>query len=250
MRVRRFNDRGCEAFRAELQRLRADPGAAPRRELLQDPGLTEEVPGTADIDARALLPTKREAAEYLRAALDGAGATQGVLADANLWAWLSLFLFDSVCPAKDGKRKVRVDENYIPRLDLAFRRYRHLLRTPYLIHVEVPPPNRILLDAPLATQGDVVEQMLGRLFLMRVRPLREAIDLLYFDEERGAVREGAVSGRVARPGDLRHRFPVRVQQLRLVYDLESMPVERLLDVLGDEFRAWCPVAAAHRSAAS
>lgn len=237
MRVRRFNADGVVAFRQELDRLRSDRAADPTRLLLVDAALTEELPGGGEIELRELT-TKRAAAEYLATALDGTGAPRDLLADAGLWAWLSLFHFDSVCPAVDGGRKVRVDANYIPDLAFAFRRYRHLLRTPYLVYIEVPPPNRILLDGPLSTQGDVVEQMMGRLAIMRVSTLRKAIDLLYFDEQRGVVKRGAVSGRSPAAGDLRYRFPARLRQLSLVYDVESLTVESLLELLGPEFASW------------
>ena len=237
MRVRRFTDKGLDAFRVELARLREFPSAVPNEDLMSAADLTEELPGGTEPSPR-VLATKREAAEYLAAALSGAGPTAVLLSDANLWAWLSWFLFDSVCPAVEGRRKVRVDANYIPEIHTAFRRYRHLLRTPYLVYEEVPAPNRILLDAPLATQGDVVEHMAGRLWVMRVSTLREAIDRLYFDNDRRAVKRGAVSGRSPASGDLRHRFFSRVVQLRLVYDIESLTVDQLLDLLGDEFRRW------------
>src|SRR5690606_30661699 len=56
--------------------------------------------------------------------------------DAGFWAWLSLALFDHVCPADaKGKRKPGADARHLINATDWKRRYRHLLQNAYEIFV-------------------------------------------------------------------------------------------------------------------
>jgi hypothetical protein len=162
-----------------------------------------------------------------------------VLSDVGLWSWLSIFYFDSVCTSRNGKRKVLADPHYILEAADYQRRYRHLLATPYRIRTEVPDHNRIFLDAPLPVHGDVVEQTVSKLYLLRFPAVREAIDRLYFDEGTGRPKRGIVPKKTsARPGDLRNRLPLRIGQLQRTYDVAGLTGDQLLRLLGREFDRW------------
>ena len=63
----------------------------------------------------------------------------------------------------------------------------------------------------------------------------EVLDRLYWDEDRGKARVGVV-GQQVRPGDLMHRFPLRIRQLERTYDLLSLNADQLIELLGDEFQ--------------
>lgn len=57
---------------------------------------------------------------------------------------------------------------------------------------------------------------------------------LYWDPHRRGPRKGITPSK-PRPGDLRHRLPIRIQQLEKTYDLQSVSASQLISLLGDEF---------------
>ena len=74
-----------------------------------------------------------EAAEYLYVLFSQDGAS-GLDRIPEVWAWLSAFYFEQLCPArKDGTRRPGEEARWIP-IGTAFRYYRHLLAGPYLIY--------------------------------------------------------------------------------------------------------------------
>ena len=77
---------------------------------------------------------------------------------------------------------------------------------------------------------------MSRLFLTRIPCIFEALDRLYWDEGRGKARAGIVDQKVVKPGDLRHRLPIRVRQLERTYDLFSLTGDQLVELLGEEFQ--------------
>lgn len=74
-----------------------------------------------------------------------------------------------------------------------------------------------------------------RLFLTRIPCIFEVLDRVYWDESRARARTGVVQGTV-KPGDLRHRFPIRIRQLEMTYDLFSLIANQLIELLGREFQ--------------
>jgi len=50
------------------------------------------------------------------------------------------------------------------------------------------------------------------------------------------ARAGIVTRETIKPGDLRHRLPIRVRQLERTYDLFSLSADQLIELLGAEFR--------------
>jgi hypothetical protein len=240
--IRRFRPAGLEHFRAYLSKLAATPAEPPPFDILDSPDLTELCGRMVNIEQRRL-PTKRDAAAYLKDRLSRLGVAGASMHDSFLWSWLALFFFDSVCPEQNGRRKPKAAAHYILDSQNHQRRYRHLLATPYQILLEIPDHNRIYLDAPLDTHGEMIEQTMSKLYLMRVPAVREVIDKLYFDGNSGKPKRGLFPKREgAKPGDLRNRLPVRIQQLQKTYDISALDGQRLLSLLGAEFDRWLDAA--------
>jgi rubredoxin len=233
--IRRFKEAGVDAFRSFLDHARENPDQEPPWELLDDASMTETL-GSKSVLGRQGFKTKREAASYLLPRLKAA-VPGDLMADAGLWTWLALYYFDDICPPDGLVREVGADARYIYDPQNGRRRYRHLLATPVSIFQAIPDYNRLILDAPLDTHGDLLEQFLGRLYLFRVPSVRELAERLYYDEDQGQPKPG-ISPKKPRPGDLRNRLPVRIQQLQLTYDLAELSADRLLELLGDEFQSW------------
>jgi hypothetical protein len=62
----------------------------------------------------------------------------------------------------------------------------------------------------------------------------DLLDRLYWEETQNRPRRGITDMR-ERPGNLRHRLPIRIRQLEKTYDLMSLTTDQLLELLGDEF---------------
>ncbi len=235
--LRRLNENGIAIFKDYLADARKDGSLAAPYHILTSPELSSSITGAPLIE-RPGFTTKRDAAEYLASALAPIDKGDPVR-DAGLWTWLALFFFDDICPKSSrGIRKPNANPHYILDPNNSQRSYRHLLATPYRILRALPDHNRIFLDAPLPIHGDLVEQTVGRLYVIRKPAVSELIDRLYFDKKRGCQKRGILN-KTAKPGDLRNRLPVRIEQLEMTYDIDSLSGDQLLGLLGAEFASWC-----------
>lgn len=234
MRLRCFNAAGVERFRAQLAVLRQDPRSPVDTTILEDNALTDPVMPALDV-AQPGFATKREAADYLDHKLSGLDR-RGQFDDVGLWTWLAMFYLDDVAPVRGTGRKMLADPHYILDTDYK-RRYRHLLATPVRIRREIPRNNSLFLDAPLRQHGEIVEQLISRLYVMRIPAVAEALQLLYFDAVNGKPKRGIVPTQ-EQAGDLRSRFPARLLQLSLTYDVGELNGPQLVQLLGREFERW------------
>src|SRR5690349_5677004 len=103
MRMRRFNSDGIAAFITYRNRLTVEPTLSPPLELLEDPAITELVPGDVEVPKRNF-SNRLEAGRFLNQLLDDAHIHLPER-DPGLWAWLTLLYFDEVCPADGHGRR-------------------------------------------------------------------------------------------------------------------------------------------------
>lgn len=244
MLARRFTDAGVKAAEAFLSSLRLDPTATLPPTLLSDPQLSEALPVNIELD-RPGFSTKREGADYLFDRLRPLGTKINLFQDRGLWTWLSLFYFDDVCPAKNGRRVPGANAKYVLRLNDTRYTTRHVLMTPVLIRTIAPNHNRLLLDGPLLRLGKIAETVMKKLYITRYPGAFEAIELLYLDLATGRAKAGAVS--VNRAGNVMTRLPVRLRQLEMTYDLSELGGPRIVELLGREFKTWAEPAAVNAS---
>lgn len=236
--LRRLNQQGMESFRGWLDTNRGFTAESLPTELIGGLALTEVVPGGCDMPDSAQFATKREAAQLLHKLLDPLRLAD-VHSDAGLWSWLAAFYFDSLTvPAGGGRRKILAHAHYAFDPANSKRRYRHLLHTPFQLLAELPDHNRLYLDADVQVHGDLVEQTMGRLYVLRLPGVRAALDRLYFDKSTGRIKRGTMSSGKPKRGDLRHRLPVRIRQLERTYDLAALNGDQLIALLGQEFEVW------------
>ena len=151
----------------------------------------------------------------------------------GVWAWLSLYYFDSVCPEADGARVVRKQrELYIPDFTNFRRYYRHLLYGPFSIcraHADNPERAMAVLCTPVHQPGDAVESLASRQDLITSPSVMQAATDLYVRD--GRHKRGA--GRKNRGGA--RRFADVMMQFDMTYDLDQIPVRDLLELLPLEF---------------
>lgn len=217
MRFRRFNELGVKAFAEFLGALRANPETPVPTELLTNPRLTEPLSVSINSDPPASFASRMDFAKWLHAAATANGVDIP-RNDAGFWAWLSLALFDHVCPA-DGKgfRKPGADARHI--IDTADwkRKYRHLLQNAYeilFLHRDDPPRALVALVNPLYLPGELTEQINGRQEIVTCPGCMALATFLCVDSE-GNRRKGA-SGEFARV------FGKAVNRVSRTFDLPVM----------------------------
>jgi hypothetical protein len=155
------------------------------------------------------------------------------LGNVGLWSWLALFYFDQVCP------NVPLATNrYIPEtegLEAGLRYYRHLLAGPCRLYRQLGTLASPVLSSPLSSHNILYRSFADHQDFVQNPGIVEAMNLLYFDYESGALRRGISDA--TKPGTLARFFPV-MQQLELNYDLLGMSAYEIVKLLPSEFDNW------------
>jgi hypothetical protein len=239
MRLKAFNPKGIAAFTECLDALRLDPTRPVPTDLLDKPTLTR--PLAHPIEATPPpegFATRMDFACWLHDAAKAAGADIP-RKDAGFWSWLTLALFDQVCPAKaDGKRNVHEFAWYVPAFADGRRYYRHVLYGSYVIHqLNIDDPSRvaIFLMNPLNKLGHFWYQVASRQDLMSNPAVVGAATRLYYDPVR---KKPKIRAATQKPGGV-FRFVKLLNQFDRVWDLRLRGVDGIIDLLPEiEFAAF------------
>jgi hypothetical protein len=233
MKLHRFNPDGMGAFATYRARLTLEPTLPPPMEMLEDPALTDLLPGDVEVRKRSFA-NRLEAGKFLNELLDGAGI-QLTERDNGLWTWLTLFYFDEVCPPDGhGRRNPQDEARLVPILDNYQRFYRHLLLGPFLIvraHRDQPERAIAMLCNPLWKPGEIVEQLASRKELVTNRAVVELATRLYYNPATGSFKRGAGSSVKGAP----RRLAALFNQLDLTWYLYGMSADEVLNLLPKEF---------------
>lgn len=233
MKLRRLTNTGVEDFTAWLGRLKETPVLDPPLRLLTDDATSEPFLPEVEVEQQAFA-NRFDAAKYLAEKLAVPG-TVNIERDVGLWAWLTLFYFDQLCPKRaDGIRKPRELARYIVAAGNFQRIYRHLLLGPFLIfraHENDPEVAMAVLGSTLDKPGDVVEQLASRQEFITNPNIMQCATILYLDPTTCAMKRGA-GGKG--PGSAR-RLAVMLNQYDLTYDLSSTRAQDLITMLPGEF---------------
>lgn len=233
MNLRRFNPAGIAAFSDYRRALVAEPTLPPPNELLEDDAFTEIVDGGVEVLPRSFA-TRLEAGVFLNELIDRARVPRPER-DTGLWAWLTLFFFDEVCPKDgNGRRSPQDEARLIAQVDNFQRFYRHLLLGPFLIvraHADNPERALAFLCNPLWKPGEIAEQLASRKELVTNHAVAETATLLYYDPDKRSFRRGAGS---SVKGAAR-RLAALLNQLDLTWYLYGMTSEEIMRLLPKEF---------------
>jgi hypothetical protein len=241
MILRQFNDAGLNAFRGFLAACRENPSTPVPTQFLEDQSLTAPINPSIEIEM-VEFESRGDAAKHLWDLLSPLD-DQEVSKSAGLWSWLALYFFDQLCPLRNGCRDVKNDYRYVFEPNNMRHFYRHILFIAWRVITIEPKHNRLLLSGNLNRLDQVTVEIMKRLYLTRIPCIFEVLERLYWDDERGRARPGIVTRASVKPGDLIHRFPIRIRQLEMTYDLQSLSADKLIQLLGDEFRQSAAVAA-------
>ena len=234
--VRRLKAVGIARFEEFLNSLRtATPQARPVEVLDQD-DTSEALDVVIEVEARTF-GSRLEAARYLDSKLSESGL-KNLDRDSGLWAWLTLFYFEEICPADAaGHRSAGEVARYLPQPHNYQRYYRHLLVGPYRIyraHRDCPERALALLGGPLDRPGELVEQFASRQELVTNRPLVQSVTTLYWDAKSRKAKRGAGGKGDGSP----RRLAVVLQQFDVTWDLYAMTADGLLALLPKEFNKF------------
>lgn len=236
MLFRRFNDKGVQAFAAYLDALRADPKAPVPTDLLTNPRLTQPLDPPIDAEPQPF-NTRMDFCRWLHDAAKAAG-TEAPRRDAGFWAWLTLALFDQVCPADStGRRKPKEDARYLPLLDQARRYYRHALVGPYSVYLrydKTPEYAAPLLCGSLAKLADEAYRLFVENQLVTYPAAVNILRSFYYDARKNTIKRGAGSKKA---GSIRRLVKVLTQYGR-TYDIDEMADSDLACMLPKEFDRW------------
>lgn len=239
MRLHSFTDAGLGCFNAYLDSLRSDPTLPPPKEILDDPEFSALLVAEVELTDDKLL-SRMDAARRLHSALATITRPER---NKGLWAWLSLFFFDSVCPPDSkGHRKPGERPRYIPEVGNFRRYYRHLLLGPYWIfriYERNPDVALALLWQAPNKPGDVVAQFAAYQELVTNAGVVEAVTRLYFDPVTKRERRGAQS---KERGGARRLVDV-LNQLDVTWDLYGMTAQEIEETLPKEFDRFRKAAA-------
>lgn len=236
MRLSCFNRDGMARFSSYRASLALNPALEPPLEILEDPALAEVVPGDVDVTKRTFT-NRLEAGIFFNELMDRANI-QLPERNQGLWAWLTLYFFDEVCPADgNGKRNPKDEARLVPLLDNHQRFYRHLLVGPFLIvraHRAHPERAIAMLCNPLWKPGEIVEQLASRKELVTNGAVADVATKLYYDPNTKSFKRGAGS-------DVKgaaRRLAALLNQLDLTFYLYGMSCDELLSLLPKEFERF------------
>lgn len=234
MRIRALNNSGIEQLRTYVARLRGGAAAEPPFNLLEDDRFTSELEVDLEIEDQKFA-TRYALGRFLCERLSALSPGEPDRS-AGLWAWLSLFFFDQVCPvSRDGLRRPGQDYRHIP--DFGYRyRYRHLLYGPYQVYRRHGGHSVLLLSGTVNSESTLYHEIVSRQDLIANRGVVEATIELYLDRKRGAPKQSCQDPK-APPGSVR-RFVRVLQQLDMNYDVYGMSGRDIVRLLPAEFDVW------------
>ena len=236
MKLKKFTTFGIERFGEYLDLLQTEPTRLLPASLLEDSVCSEVFGKPTEVHSKTF-GTRYGAAEYLDEILARSGVAEAER-DVGLWAWLTLFFFNELCPSnKAGERELRERPAYIPEPQNFQRYYRHLLLGPYLIfraHRDAPKRAMALLCKPLPIIDDIVAQLASRQELVTNPALVELATKLYFDPVSGTTKKGAGG----KGGGSPRRLADVLQQFDVTWDLYAMQIAEFFRILPDEFNRF------------
>lgn len=236
MKLARLNEKGIATFAGWLESVKSGGVVQKPEAILTSPDFTEPLSTEIEVESR-LFESRYQAAEYFYGLFSTANLTD-LDQDAGLWAWLSLFYFESVCPAdRKGIRKIGATARYIPEPGDYKRYYRHLLGGPYRIyraHRDDPTRAMAVLCQPLDKPGDVVEQLASRQEIITNRGVMELATAMYVEPRAKTIRRGAGG----KSGGSARRLSDILEQFDLTWDIYAALGAELLAVMPKEFAKY------------
>lgn len=235
MRLRAFTELGVTEARDTLDQMRRGELEGIPESLLSSESLSADLGIEMRSPKKGEFSTRWQLGMWLYQQLQE--AAESTLYDSQMWSWLAFYLFDLVCPVRNGHRKVLEDARYI--LDRGDYRkfYRHLVSGPYFAikaHEHSPASVKGILATDPSAVGAIYEELASRKAMMTSRGVMQAATKLYLNESTNRVRRGA-GGKG--PGSAR-RLAAVLMQYDVTHDLYAMDGDKLVEMLPREFQLF------------
>ena len=227
--VRILNADGMARVERYLNQLRGGLDQPPPADLLFSPAYTSVVDPAASVEKK-LFGNRYEFGTYLAGQLSHSRPARDFPKQRAVDMACAVLLRSALPAAANGTRKARSIQAYVLPIRYDYRiYYRHLVRTPWLVALDHGAFAKVLLiptgasdEAPLATRGEIIEQMASRQDYLGNPAIIEAAYRLYFDEQKGKPRRGAGGSAGGSP----RRLATILQQLGLTFDLGACVLTR------------------------
>lgn len=229
--LRRFNDAGLHAFGVWLEKRDA---SNPPLGILDDPALSEALPGGGDVEIKAF-SRKYDMGVHISQCLGADWET--AIDDAGLLAWLSLAFHESTMVNSSGKPYLGQPSRHSVATDNQWKSYthshRHLVRSAVFFAGHFGAAAQVFLAGHPSKHSKIEEQIGSRKSegLPFSQSVAEALFALYFDPAKNAIRRGAASNR----GGAIERFVKVIRQLDLTFDVHAKSGGELVQILPTEF---------------
>lgn len=234
MRLRSLNEAGMAQASSTLDRLRSGELKDVPQSFLESDEFTTDLELDLKLPKKHEIQTRWQLGLWLYKHLEGVIEERELFLSSGLWTWLAFFLFDTICPALAGGRKIAEDAKYILIRGDYRKSYRHLVSGPYFMikaHSDMPGVVRGLLATAPSSPGDVYEQLASRKQVVTSRAAMATATRLYWDPVTESLRRGAAG---AGPGSAR-RFARVLMQYDVTFDLYALEGDRLIAMLPKEF---------------
>lgn len=236
--ARRLNDAGIARMHSWLDTLKELRRGDVPDELLTGSEFTVQVEGPAVPQLlQRSFASRLQWGAYIDSVLHQY-PTRALQLDTGVWAWLTLFYFDQVCPkGGNGERKVLQRARYIPSGSNYQTYYRHLLQGPWRVvraHRDDPARALAVLSGALHTPGELAEQLMSRSELISSSTAMRCATTLYIDADSQRPKRGAGGSKAGSP----RRLAGVLSQFDVTWDIYQMSSERLLGLLPREFEKF------------
>jgi hypothetical protein len=233
IQVRAFTIEGIGLFRTFLESAReGDPSPFPMDSLISE-NISEIILPGLELEQK-VFHTKAEMVNYLYTNI--ATIRDIPFNNKGLWTWLAALYFESICPLRNGQRKVQEDAKYILNVEHWGRYYRHLIAAPIRLCHELKGQVKIYLAGTPDKHGDLLEQLASRQEIATNPGIIEAATALYWDEEGNRIKRGVLKKEGF--GILRRFTRDIIPQFQMTYDLNSMTGQEIIALLPQEFNIW------------
>ena len=238
MKLCRFNEKGIAAVRELLPQIKVVDDLARAEALVSAADLIEPIPALADIDldASRIFPTTFAFCEYFHSLMKD-HKPLAYRTDVGFWTWLAMVYVRQLVKVDDKSVKCGDEARLVLSLNYG-KSHRHLFACPFYLYVEYEKDIDCALVAfchPINMPGDVFEQIVSHMDLMRNPAMIKAATYLYYDPGKKALKPR--SGHDG-PGRMR-RFVSVVDQLAETRDFYLFSdVDELIRVLPEEFNEF------------
>ncbi len=235
MNLSKLTQEGLEEFTVFLDNINQIVDVKQRREEILST-MSVEVDDIECMPIESSSRSKLKVTEYLATLLDSASISPET--DKELWAWLSLYYFETI-HKKNKKNEYELGDinRWIPNFDDYRKYYRHLLLGPWNIYRQHNGDETVIggiLAGEIHTPGDLFEQIASRQELATSAPILSVVSELYFDQEKRSLKKGSGS---KGPGTPR-RLSAVLDQFKMTYDFYAIEPSYLSGLLPKEFNRF------------